>query len=827
MAFTPAKKYPQFAQLKGTLSQTDAENPLYQTIQQIIEKLTQYQRLDLEEKEEMRKLIDKMDETTSKASDKATYLTENDETFKLKNSSKLLPGDNVTFDKNTPHEIKINAAVTGGGAGAHASTHNQGGSDPVTVSNLAGYPGDPATFLRGDRTFAVPPVNTGPPGPTGPQGIQGEQGLQGIQGPQGNTGAQGPTGPQGMQGIQGDIGPQGPQGIKGDTGDVGPQGIQGIAGPQGEIGPTGPQGTTGPQGDTGPQGIQGPIGPQGEEGPPGTGIAIQGSVPSSGNLPPTGNTEGDAWITADTGHMWVWDGTQWVDAGLVQGPVGPQGPQGIQGVPGPEGPQGDVGPQGTQGLTGPQGATGANGPQGIQGDTGATGPQGVKGDTGNTGPQGIQGPQGEQGIVGPQGNVGPQGPEGPTGPQGMQGIQGPQGPTGNAGAVGPGVAAGGTTGQVLSKIDATNYNTQWVNPAVGSGDVVGPASANTDNVAAYADTTGKLIKDTGLPYTSIVKGPVSVVNGNVAYFIGTTGKELADSGKSFTQLASLFGMSPSGHANKLSMFSHDGPQSAITDSDIPAANVLTHPAGYPGGTANFLRSDGTFAVPAGSDEVFIGPNDPGAGLELWYDTDEPQVDDPTIAKTNVANTFTQSQTIASPAALFLREGTQPVDSRIWRLLPAGPNLYLQATTDDVQSAIGTLTVSRTGNLLLSGSLYEKDRTVPMGHWVTYTPTLTPTSGTLTGGTRSASYTLIGKTLLVTVKLDLMTSAGIGTNLNVSLPFAVKNGNGACMAHWSGTWKTVLWYQPVTNSATFDFYFLGGFPNVTDLYFWGQMFFELM
>ena len=53
-----------------------------------------------------------------------------------------------------------------------------------------------------------------------------------------------------------------------------------------------------------------------------------------------------------------------------------------------------------------------------------------------------------------------------TGGVGPQGITGPTGPTGSAGATGAagaGVAVGGTAGQVLSKIDATNYNTQWVN----------------------------------------------------------------------------------------------------------------------------------------------------------------------------------------------------------------------------------------------------------------------------------------------------------------------------------------------------------------------------
>jgi hypothetical protein len=45
---------------------------------------------------------------------------------------------------------------------------------------------------------------------------------------------------------------------------------------------------------------------------------------------------------------------------------------------------------------------------------------------------------------------------------GVQGPTGATGATGPAGAAGPGVAAGGTAGQQLEKIDATNYNTQWV-----------------------------------------------------------------------------------------------------------------------------------------------------------------------------------------------------------------------------------------------------------------------------------------------------------------------------------------------------------------------------
>lgn len=143
--------------------------------------------------------------------------------------------------------------------------------------------------------------------------------------------------------------------------------------------------------------------------------------------------------------------------------AGPQGPQGATGATGSQGPKGDTGdtgpqgPQGEQGIQGIQGETGATGPQGPQGIQGIQGEQGLKGDTGDTGPQGPQGIQGIQGETGPQG------------PQGIQGETGPQGDTGDTGPAGPGVAAGGTTGQILVKNSATDYDTGWTSaPTVNS-----------------------------------------------------------------------------------------------------------------------------------------------------------------------------------------------------------------------------------------------------------------------------------------------------------------------------------------------------------------------
>ena len=286
-------------------------------------------------------------------------------------------------------------------------------------------------------------------GYTGSQGVVGYTGSIGYTGSQGDTGytgSQGEAGYTGSRGSDGTIGVDGYTGSKGDigyTGSQGIQGIQGFTGSQGDIGYTGSAGFTGSQGDigyTGSNGDQGVIGYTGSQG-------IQGSIGYTGS-------KGS-------------DGT-----------IGVDGYTGSQGEVGYTGSQGDIGYAGSQGV---EGYTGSIGYTGSQGDTGYSGSQGEVGYTGSTGDQGDLGYTGSQGDVGYTGSQGIQGDTGFTGSQGGLGY---------TGSAGPGVAAGGTTGQVLAKNSNSDYDTAWVNV---SGGTAGWIKKTTTYTALAGD---KIIADT-------------------------------------------------------------------------------------------------------------------------------------------------------------------------------------------------------------------------------------------------------------------------------------------------------------------------------------------
>jgi len=243
------------------------------------------------------------------------------------------------------------------------------------------------------------------------------------------------------------------------------------------------------------QGVIGPTGPYGPTGPAGAGIVLKGAVANVGDLPASGNNPGDAYIVSSNGHLYVWDGSTWVDAGQFVGPTGPTGASGLS-ITGPTGASGPTGAAST--VPGPTGPTGLS----ITGPTGAastvpgpTGPQGLTGPTGEQGPTGaastVPGPTGPQGlsITGPTGSQGPTGADstvlGPTGPQGLS----ITGPTGATGPTGP---AGGGGSAITVKDEGTTLTTNVTSfDFVGTGvTATAVGDAVTVNVSAGVGPTG-------------------------------------------------------------------------------------------------------------------------------------------------------------------------------------------------------------------------------------------------------------------------------------------------------------------------------------------------
>jgi len=115
----------------------------------------------------------------------------------------------------------------------------------------------------------------------------------------------------------------------------------------------------------------------------------------------TGGADGGIQVlSTDNGDLVIDMNGYYVQAPVIQGPMGPQGPGGPQGQTGNSGATGPAGATGSAGLTGVTGAAGSTGSAGVAGPTGVTGAAGPPG------PGGAAGPAGSTGATGPAGSGG-------------------------------------------------------------------------------------------------------------------------------------------------------------------------------------------------------------------------------------------------------------------------------------------------------------------------------------------------------------------------------------------------------------------------------------
>ena len=389
------------------------------------------------------------------------------------------------------------------------------GNDPSVPSGKALYIAFAANDVR--RLCSIEDISemvnagefVGPQGPKGEKGERGEKGAEGPAGPQGPRGEKGDKGDPGEKGADGTVAfesltPEQKESLRGvsiTAVSIDVDGNLTIAFSDGDsenvgniIGPQGVPGPKGDKGDVGPVGPQGPQGEKGEQGNDGTSLNILGTKESESDLPLSAE-KNDAYLI--NGEMWVFDGTNWNNAGKIQGPQGPQGPIG------PQGPKGDPGPQGVKGDPGARGITftpvvdskgniswsndgGLENPQtvnitGPQGDTGAkgdTGPQEEKGEAGGAGPKGDKGTTFVP-SVDTDGNISWSNTDGITNPETVN-IKGPKGDRGSDATV-P-IATTETLGKVKPDGKTTFIDEDGTLHAKGGGVTVTPKPVNNPTI---------------------------------------------------------------------------------------------------------------------------------------------------------------------------------------------------------------------------------------------------------------------------------------------------------------------------------------------------------
>jgi hypothetical protein len=248
----------------------------------------------------------------------------------------------------------------------------------------------------------------------------------------------------------------------------------------GETGPTGPAGPMGAAGINGTNGLDGATGPTGATGTTGAGynVTVTGTYSIPTGTPFTRTLS----ITLPSGavdHAYqVGNRVKVYGSGTLSyfaGQISARTSSSLTILVDDEGGGGtfsswlltlvgETGPIGFTGLTGATGAVGPTGPQGIAGTNGTNGTNGAVGATGPTGAAGTPGTNGTNGTNGAAATIAVG-----TTTTGAAGTSASVTNSGTSSAAvfdftvpqGAGVPTGGTTGQVLAKSSATNYDTAW------------------------------------------------------------------------------------------------------------------------------------------------------------------------------------------------------------------------------------------------------------------------------------------------------------------------------------------------------------------------------
>jgi hypothetical protein len=280
------------------------------------------------------------------------------------------------------------------------------------------------------------------------------------------------------------------------------------------------------------------------------------------------------------------------------------------------------------------------------------------------------------------------------GQEGEPGPIGPQGPTGPTGPAGPGVAAGGSTGQLLSKINNTDYNTQWTNPPVG------------DVTKSYTDTQDALrvlkAGDTMTGQLTITRDyPGIILNQNVAPASGSS----AIAAKQNNVLRWLMSWTTQDAAQNFNLQAFDDGGTPRVVLDFNRATGLGTLQGDPTvalGIATKQYVDTKVAAGGGGNYVLKTGDTMTGGLTLNYSDPTIVLYKPTDAGVN--QMYVQSTGKTKWLWRFADAGTN--DLNIYRMNAAGDTIL--STPIAVQWS--------TGNIFFQGVEYHKYTSPGAGGW---------------------------------------------------------------------------------------------------------------
>ena len=257
----------------------------------------------------------------------------------------------------------------------------------------------------------------------------------------------------------------------------------------------------------------------------GSSFKLVGSVNTAADLTQNyvGNL-GDALVSIDDTHLYIWTGSQWLDIGAAQTPI--SGFTGSRGITGFTGSQGNIGFTGSAGFAGSTGFVGSRGGDGFTGSNGYSGSLGYTGSRGDTG---ISGEQGFRGFTGSQGQQGLQGVIGYTGSRGFLGSQGYSGSQGNQGNIGY-TGSKGDVGYAGSKGNIGYTGSKGDLGYTGSHGADGTSVKIVGSTATYTDLPALYTGDISDGYITLDNGHLNVWIGNFWSDVGNIVGPKGDTG---------------------------------------------------------------------------------------------------------------------------------------------------------------------------------------------------------------------------------------------------------------------------------------------------------